>query len=180
VSQLIKACGAIAETRSANAAAPPRIPFILQGPDDPALKPLLLDPSLYDSCPFAHYNTYSKNATDFLLDEEGWLRPESPRLKPLYFFDQYNHMVKRIDTFCKWSEQCGEPIPPALGRASSIIESLVRKYPDYGYARHRWSHRDGAFSAPGDSGSVIADANSCIVEEATQETRRGYLRFRPN
>ena len=56
-----------------------------------------------------------------------------------------------------------------LGRATGI-ESFVREYLDNGIcttsmelAIHPFSHKDGAFSAPGDSGSVIADANGRIV-----------------
>ncbi len=56
-----------------------------------------------------------------------------------------------------------------LGRASGI-ESLVRDYNEYGIkstsmeiAIYSYSHKDGAFSARGDSGSVIGDANSRII-----------------
>jgi hypothetical protein len=56
-----------------------------------------------------------------------------------------------------------------IGRATGI-ESYVREYDDYGIrstsmevAIYPYSHKDGAFSAPGDSGSVIADANGDIV-----------------
>ncbi|KAH7890239.1 hypothetical protein F5I97DRAFT_1933636 [Phlebopus sp. FC_14] len=70
----------------------------------------------------------------------------------------------------------GEPCLPVvkngnttLGRATGI-ESFVREYLDYGIrttsmgiAIYPYSYRDGAFSAPGDSGSVIADANGRIV-----------------
>jgi hypothetical protein len=56
-----------------------------------------------------------------------------------------------------------------LGRASSI-ESFVREYKNHAIhstsmeiAIYSYSHKDGAFSAPGDSGAVIADANGRIV-----------------
>ncbi|ETW78096.1 hypothetical protein HETIRDRAFT_454139 [Heterobasidion irregulare TC 32-1] len=56
-----------------------------------------------------------------------------------------------------------------IGRVSSI-ESFVREYDDYNIhstsmevAIYSYSHDDGAFSAPGDSGSIIADANSRIL-----------------
>lgn len=56
-----------------------------------------------------------------------------------------------------------------FGRATGI-ESFVRNYNEYGIhstsmeiAIHPYSHKDGAFSAPGDSGSVVGDANSRIV-----------------
>ena len=56
-----------------------------------------------------------------------------------------------------------------IGRATGI-ESFVREYNDFGIhstsievAIHSYSHKDGAFSAPGDSGSIIANANSRIV-----------------
>jgi hypothetical protein len=50
------------------------------------------------------------------------------------------------------------------------IESFVREYDNYAIgstfmaiAIYPGSHQDGAFSAPGDSGAVIADANGRIV-----------------
>ncbi|KAF8342912.1 uncharacterized protein EI90DRAFT_804213 [Cantharellus anzutake] len=56
-----------------------------------------------------------------------------------------------------------------LGRATGI-ESFVREYKDYAIhstsmeiAVYSYSHKDGAFSASGDSGSVVGDANSRIV-----------------
>ncbi|KAI0040893.1 hypothetical protein FA95DRAFT_1576687 [Auriscalpium vulgare] len=56
-----------------------------------------------------------------------------------------------------------------LGRATGI-ESFVREYKKYAIsstfmavAVYPYSHKDGAFSAGGDSGSVVADANSRIV-----------------
>ncbi len=56
-----------------------------------------------------------------------------------------------------------------LGRATGI-ESFVREYKDYAIhstsrevAVYAYSNKDGAFSAPGDSGSVVGDANSSIV-----------------
>ncbi|KAL5478231.1 hypothetical protein ACEPAI_2415 [Sanghuangporus weigelae] len=72
-------------------------------------------------------------------------------------------------------EQClivvknGATTAVTLGRATGI-ESFVREYKDntihltsMEIAVYSYSHKDGAFSAPGDSGSVIGDANSCIV-----------------
>ena len=54
------------------------------------------------------------------------------------------------------------------------IESFVREYKDYNIystsieiAIYPYSHKDGAFSAPGDFGSVVGDANSCIVNMLT-------------
>ena len=56
-----------------------------------------------------------------------------------------------------------------LGRATGI-ESFVREYKDYAIsstsmeiAVYSYGHKDGPFSAPGDSGSVLGDANSRIV-----------------
>jgi len=56
-----------------------------------------------------------------------------------------------------------------LGRATGI-ESFVREYKDYAIhstsreiAVYPYSNKDGAFSAPGDSGSVVGDANYGIV-----------------
>ncbi|KAL5490711.1 hypothetical protein ACEPAI_5545 [Sanghuangporus weigelae] len=72
-------------------------------------------------------------------------------------------------------EQClivvknGATTAVTLGRATGI-ESFVRAYKDYAIhttsmeiAVYPYSHKDGAFSAPGDSGAVVADANSRIV-----------------
>jgi hypothetical protein len=72
-------------------------------------------------------------------------------------------------------EQClivvknGAATGVTLGRATGI-ESFVREYKDYGIystsmaiAVYPYSHKDGAFSAPGDSGSVIGDTNSHVV-----------------
>ncbi|KIJ12044.1 hypothetical protein PAXINDRAFT_163961 [Paxillus involutus ATCC 200175] len=56
-----------------------------------------------------------------------------------------------------------------LGRATGI-ESIVREYKNYAIhstsreiAVYPYSNKDGAFSAPGDSGSVVGDANYGIV-----------------
>ncbi|GJJ08867.1 hypothetical protein Clacol_003087 [Clathrus columnatus] len=56
-----------------------------------------------------------------------------------------------------------------LGRISEL-ESFVRQYNDYGIdmmstevAVHPYSHNDSAFSAGGDSGSVVVDANHRII-----------------
>jgi hypothetical protein len=56
-----------------------------------------------------------------------------------------------------------------LGRMT-CIESFVREYKDYTIHStsreipvYSYSNKDRAFSAPGDSGSVVGDANSRIV-----------------
>ncbi|KAI1788921.1 hypothetical protein LXA43DRAFT_974534 [Ganoderma leucocontextum] len=56
-----------------------------------------------------------------------------------------------------------------LGRATGI-KSFVREYKDYAihstsreFAVYPYTNMDGAFSAPGDSGSVVGDANYGIV-----------------
>lgn len=63
-----------------------------------------------------------------------------------------------------------------FGRATGI-ESFTRTYKDYcidstsrEIAIYSYSHKDGAFSAPGDSGSVIGDANNRIVGMITGGT----------
>jgi hypothetical protein len=114
VSQLIKACGVIAETRSAKAATSPRIPIELDDPKNPTLGLLRLDPSQYKFHPVAYYHAYSKTETRLLLDEERRFCPESPLLQPLYFFGQYEYMVQRIDAFRAHYEQCAEPAPPGI------------------------------------------------------------------
>lgn len=56
-----------------------------------------------------------------------------------------------------------------IGRGTGI-ESFVREYDEYGIkstsmalAIHSYSHKDGAFSAPGDSGSIVVDGQGRIV-----------------
>ncbi|KAK0222319.1 hypothetical protein IW262DRAFT_1460632 [Armillaria fumosa] len=56
-----------------------------------------------------------------------------------------------------------------IGRGTGI-ESFVREYDEYGIkstsmalAVHPYSHKDGAFSAPGDSGSIVVDGQGRIV-----------------
>jgi len=56
-----------------------------------------------------------------------------------------------------------------FGRASGI-ESFVREYKDYAIhstsveiAIYPYNYKDGAFSAPGDSGSVVSDVNGHII-----------------
>ncbi|KDQ61043.1 hypothetical protein JAAARDRAFT_709558 [Jaapia argillacea MUCL 33604] len=63
----------------------------------------------------------------------------------------------------------GSTTGATLGRVSGI-ESFVREYKDYAIhstsreiAVYAYSNKDGAFSAPGDSGSVVGDANYSIV-----------------
>jgi hypothetical protein len=63
-----------------------------------------------------------------------------------------------------------------FGRATGI-ESFVRDYEEYAIhstsmeiAVYPYSHKDGAFSARGDSGSVICDANNRIVGMLTGGT----------
>jgi hypothetical protein len=63
----------------------------------------------------------------------------------------------------------GNTTGATIGRATDI-ESFVREYDDHGIcstsmgvAIYSYGYKDGAFSAPGDSGSVIADADGRIV-----------------
>lgn len=63
----------------------------------------------------------------------------------------------------------GNTTGETIGRATGIY-SFVRYYKDYQIkttsmkvAVYGYSHGSGAFSAPGDSGSVVADANNRIV-----------------
>jgi hypothetical protein len=56
-----------------------------------------------------------------------------------------------------------------IGRGTGM-ESFVREYHDHGIkstsmeiAIHSYSHKDGAFSAPGDSGSIVVDGLGRIV-----------------
>lgn len=68
-----------------------------------------------------------------------------------------------------------------LGRATGI-ESFVREYKDNAIhstsraiAVYSYSNRDGAFSAPGDSGSVVGDANYGIVGMITGGAGKNQL-----
>ncbi len=63
----------------------------------------------------------------------------------------------------------GQTTGVTFGRGSSI-ESFVRQYTDHGIlstsmevAIYSYSHKDGAFSAPGDSGSIVVDSYGRIV-----------------
>lgn len=63
----------------------------------------------------------------------------------------------------------GKSTGVTIGRCTGI-ESFVREYGDYSLcstpmeaAAYSYSHEDGAFSAPGDSGSVVVDGKGRIV-----------------
>jgi hypothetical protein len=63
----------------------------------------------------------------------------------------------------------GKSTGVTIGRGTDI-ESFVRVHHDYGIkstsmeiAIHPYSHKDGAFSAPGDSGSIVVDGLGRIV-----------------
>jgi hypothetical protein len=70
-----------------------------------------------------------------------------------------------------------------LGRATSI-ESFVHEYKDYvihstfmEIAIYPYSSEDGAFSAPGDSGSVVGDANYRILTGGICVTDSGHVTY---
>jgi len=64
----------------------------------------------------------------------------------------------------------GKTTGVTVGRATGI-ESFVRTYTEYGTIKstsmqpavYPYSHKDGAFSAPGDSGSIVVDGGGYIV-----------------
>lgn len=63
----------------------------------------------------------------------------------------------------------GKTTGVTIGRGTGI-ESFVRQYDNYGVKRtsmeiavYPYSYRDGAFSAPGDSGSIVVDGQGRIV-----------------
>ena len=83
--------------------------------------------------------------------------------------------LRRPTMFDANNEECfivvqnGTSTGVTFGRAAGI-ESFVRDYKEcrihstsMEIAIYPYSHEDGAFSAPGDSGSVIGDANNRIV-----------------
>jgi len=63
----------------------------------------------------------------------------------------------------------GKSTGVTIGRGTGI-ESFIREYDEYGIqstsmgvAIYPYSHKDGAFSAPGDSGSIVVDGLGRIV-----------------
>ena len=81
----------------------------------------------------------------------------------------------------------GKTTGATIGRATGI-ESFVREYGDHGIsgtsmevAVYPLSHKDGAFSAPGDSGSIVVTGQGSIVgmltgrAGATESTDVTYL-----
>jgi hypothetical protein len=86
-------------------------------------------------------------------------------------YDELHHptMVDASGEECLIVVKNGTSTGTRLGRATGI-KSFVRKYKDdrihstsKEIAVYHYSSRDGAFSAPGDSGSVVTDANHRIV-----------------
>jgi len=70
----------------------------------------------------------------------------------------------------------GKTTGATLGRATGI-ESFVRKFDNYGIKKtsmeiavYPYSHKDGAFSAHGDSGSIVVDGQGYIVGMLTGGT----------
>src|SRR5258708_22207192 len=83
--------------------------------------------------------------------------------------------LSRPTTLDAKGEECisvvknGNSTGVTIGRGSGI-ESFVREYDDQGIhstsmvvAAYPYSHKDHAFSAPGDSGSIVADGEGRIV-----------------
>ena len=81
----------------------------------------------------------------------------------------------------------GKTTGATIGRGTGI-ESFVREYDHYGIKRtsmeiaiYPYSHKDGAFSAGGDSGSIVVDGQGYIVgmltggTGATESTDVTYL-----
>jgi len=63
----------------------------------------------------------------------------------------------------------GKTTGVTIGRVTGI-ESVIREYGEYGLnktslevAIYPYSHKDGAFSAPGDSGSIVVDGEGRLV-----------------
>lgn len=107
-----------------------------------------------------HWNLESH--TSFKYPHDGLLQ-----LQDVVKEDELRHPTE-LD---KNSEECIIVVKNGntIGRATGI-ESFVREYSEHGIratsmavAIYPHSQKDGAFSAPGDSGSVIADANGRIV-----------------
>ena len=81
----------------------------------------------------------------------------------------------------------GKTTGSTLGRLNGI-ESFVRRYPEHGIKKtsieiavYPYSNKDGAFSAPGDSGAIVVDGNGRVVglrvtgAGAVEETDVTYL-----
>ena len=89
------------------------------------------------------------------------------------------HKPKQLDADgeeCIFVIKNGKTTGVTIGRASGI-ESFVRKYDNYGIketsmeiAVYPYSHKDGAFSAEGDSGSIVVDGQGYIVGMLTGGT----------
>ena len=93
------------------------------------------------------------------------------QLRDIVTYDELRHptMLDANGEECLIVVKNGATTGVTLGRATGI-ESFVREYKDYAIhstsrqiAVYPYSNKDGAFSAPGDSGSVVGDANHRIV-----------------
>ena len=96
------------------------------------------------------------------------------RLLPLRDVVQENEL-RHPTTLDANGEEClivvknGNSTGVTIGRATGIM-SFIREYSENGIRRtsmelaiYPYGHKDGAFSAPGDSGSIIADGKGRIV-----------------
>ena len=96
-----RACGAVALMVDINAAAEQilqRLGLVLHM-EDPAFKAFFLPSTSYSAWPIASYIQYWGQGEGGLLGTDNILRPEDK--EALYFFRQYEYMVKRIDLFRK-------------------------------------------------------------------------------
>ena len=109
---------------------------------------------------------HAKTRTSFKYPRGGLLQ-----LRDVVKEDELRHptMLGANGEECLIVVKNGNTTGVTIGRASSI-ESFVREYGDHNIrstsmevAIYSYSHKDGAFSAPGNSGSIIADANSRIL-----------------
>ena len=70
---------------------------------------------------------------------------------------------------CLLVVKTGMTTKTTIGRMTGF-ESIIREYPEYGPKRtsmeiavHSYSHKDGAFSDAGDSGSIVIDGEGRLV-----------------
>ena len=93
------------------------------------------------------------------------------QLRHIVTYDELRHptMLDANGEVCLIVIKNGATTGVTLGRATSI-ESFVREYKDYAIhstsreiAVYPYNNKDGAFSAPGVSGSAVGDANYGII-----------------
>lgn len=114
-------------------------------------------------CPHWHRDPAARNSFEYPFDR-------LLQLQDVVKEDELRHptMLDANDEECIIVVKNGNATGVTIGRASGI-ESFVREYDgndirstSIQLAIYSYSHKDSAFSAPGDSGSIIADGKGRI------------------